>query len=126
MPPVQALVRWDPAGYAERELADRQELDFPPVSRMASLTGTPAAVAELLALCQLPESVEELGSVPVADHRSARGEPAEHPEQIRLLLRVRRPDGLALAEALHAGAAIRSARKSGTAVRIMLDPLELF
>ena len=37
--PVQALVRWDPAGFAARELAERAELGFPPVSRMAALTG---------------------------------------------------------------------------------------
>ncbi|MEO6704061.1 MAG: primosomal protein N', partial [Jatrophihabitantaceae bacterium] len=124
LPVVQALVRWDPAGHAERELDDRQELNFPPISRMASLTGTPADVAELLGLCQLPESIEELGSVPV--HPARGGPSAEQPEQIRSLLRVRRSDGLALAEALHAGAAIRSARKSGAAVRVMLDPHELF
>ena len=121
LPVVQALLRWDPAGHAERELADRRELFFPPVSRMAALVGSPADVAELLSLSQLPESAEELGSVPVTP---ARGGAAS--EQIRSLLRVPRPDGVALAEALHAAAAVRSARKSGGAVRIMLDPLELF
>ncbi len=114
--PVQTLVRWDPSGAADRELADRQDLRFPPIARMASLTGTPADVAELLSISQLPDTAEELGSVPVLN---------SEPEQIRLLLRVPRNDGVLLAEALHAGAAIRSARKSGGAVRIMLDPLEL-
>lgn len=117
---VQAAVRWDPTGFAERELADRQQLRFPPAGRMASLTGAPADITELLALSQLPPSTEELGSValPRRDDEAA--------EQIRALLRVPRTDGLGLAEALHAGAAIRSARKSGGPVRIMLDPLELF
>lgn len=124
LPAVQALLRWDPAGFADRELADRQELSFPPVSRLASLTGTPAGVAELLALSQLPDSAEELGSVPAGPGRPDRA--AEAAEQIRTLLRVSRADGVALAEALHAAAAVRSARKSGSAVRIMLDPLELF
>jgi primosomal protein N' (replication factor Y) len=121
--PVQALVRWDPAGAADRELADRQELRFPPVGRMASLTGTPADVAELLAVSQLPGSTEELGSVPVTESRAA--SQADPREQIRSLLRVPRTDGVALAEALHAAAAVRSARKSGGPVRVMLDPLEL-
>jgi primosomal protein N' (replication factor Y) len=118
---VQALLRWDPAGHAERELADRRELHFPPISRMAALVGAPADVAELLSLSQLPASAEELGSVPVQAVRG--GQPTEH---IRSLLRVPRPDGIRLAEALHAAAAVRSAKKSGGAVRIMLDPLELF
>ena len=127
LPAVQALIRWDHAGFAERELADRQELNFPPVSRMASLTGAPAAVAELLALCQLPGSAEELGSVPVPAGRTSTVAGAGNPvDQVRTLLRVPRSDGAALAEALHAGAAVRSARKSGGPVRIMLDPLELF
>ncbi len=41
--PVQALVRWDPVGHAVRELAERAELGFPPVSRMAAVSGPPAA-----------------------------------------------------------------------------------
>jgi primosomal protein N' (replication factor Y) len=113
--PVQALVRWDPAGHALRELADRRELGFPPVSRMATLTGAPADVADLLANAHLPGGVEELGSVPIAGR-----------EQLRTLLRVPRPESLALAEALHAAAAVRSARKAGAAVRVELDPAELF
>jgi primosomal protein N' (replication factor Y) len=119
--PVQALVRWDPAGHAERELADRQELGFPPIARMASISGAPGDIADLLSLAHLPTSAEELGSVPIS---SSRGPGPS--DQIRTLLRVPRPDGIALAEALHAAAAIRSAKKSGAAVRIALDPLELF
>ena len=45
---VQALIRWDPAGYAERELAERSELSFPPAVRMAAVSGPAAAVEELL------------------------------------------------------------------------------
>jgi primosomal protein N' (replication factor Y) len=123
IPAVQAAVRWDPAGFADRELADRQQLHFPPAGRMASLTGAPADVAELLSVSKLPTSTEELGSVPAS---ASRRDSAEAVDQIRALLRVPRAEGAALAEALHAGAAIRSARKSGGPVRIMLDPLELF
>ena len=38
-PAVQALIRWDPATFADRELAERAELRFPPAARMASVTG---------------------------------------------------------------------------------------
>jgi primosomal protein N' (replication factor Y) len=41
---VGALLRWDPAGYAERELALRQELQLPPAVRIASVTGGRTAV----------------------------------------------------------------------------------
>jgi primosomal protein N' (replication factor Y) len=119
---VQALVRWDPAGHAARELAERAELGFPPVSRMASISGAPADIAELLSLAHLPDQAEELGSVELPPRRGA----VEDGEQVRALLRVPRPAGVALAEALHAASAVRSARKSGGPLRIALDPLELF
>lgn len=41
---VGALLRWDPAGYASRELALRQELQLPPAVRVASVTGNRTAV----------------------------------------------------------------------------------
>ena len=121
LPAVQALVRWDPAGFAERELADRAELGFPPAVRMAAITGLPAAVAEFVGSAGLPARAEVLGPVPAepngADHRP---EPAE-----RALIRIPRADGRALARALHAAQAARSARKDGGAVRVQLDPAEV-
>ncbi|MGP4032058.1 primosomal protein N' [Pseudarthrobacter sp. 1C304] len=41
---VGALLRWDPAGYAQRELALRRELQLPPAVRVASITGGRTAV----------------------------------------------------------------------------------
>lgn len=114
VPVVQALIRWDAAGAAARELADRQQLGFPPAVRMASLTGAPPAVAETLAVAELPDRRETIGPVPVGD------------DQERVLIRVPRAQGAALAAALKAAAASRSARKSGDPVKITLDPLELF
>ena len=59
---VQALLRWDPATFAARELAERRELGFPPAARMASLTGPTDAVSELLALTDLPDRVGDVGT----------------------------------------------------------------
>ncbi|HEX5494269.1 MAG TPA: primosomal protein N' [Mycobacteriales bacterium] len=114
LPVVQSLLRWDPAGHAARELDDRVELGFPPATRMAGLTGTPIGIADLVAAADLPDSAEPLGPVPAGDG------------QERLLVRVPRADGAALAAALHAAAAVRSARKAPDPVRIRVDPLELF
>ena len=113
LPAVQALIRWDPVTHAERELAERAELLFPPAVRMASLTGPDEAVQALLAAAELPAGTERLGPVDVP------------PDSIRMLLRVPRSAGLALARALHAGQAARSARKEPGAVRVQLDPAEL-
>ncbi|GDY81714.1 hypothetical protein SAVCW2_09130 [Streptomyces avermitilis] len=63
--PVQALVRWDPVGHAVRELAERAELGFPPVSRMAAVSGTAEAVAGFLSGVELPSDAEVLGPVPL-------------------------------------------------------------
>ncbi|SHG67896.1 replication restart DNA helicase PriA [Jatrophihabitans endophyticus] len=113
IPAVQALVRWDPRGFAARELAERAELGFPPAARMAALSGTPAAVAELVAAAELPASAQVVGPVPVdADTE-------------RVLVRVRRGEGAELARALKTAAAGRSARRGADPVRIALDPAEL-
>ena len=118
--PVQALVRWDPAWHAERELAERRELGFPPVVRMASVEGTPEAVAALLEETELPAAVEILGPVPLT-------EPDEdgRAERERALIRVPRGEGRALAACLAAAQAARAARKETATVRIQLDPLDL-
>jgi primosomal protein N' (replication factor Y) (superfamily II helicase) len=131
LPAVQALIRWDPVTFSERELAERTELGFPPAVRMASVTGAPAAVADFVGSAGLPGQAEVLGPVP-ADTFPARnaGHPqpraADPPEpQERALIRISRAEGLALARALHAAQATRSARKDGAAVRVQLDPAEV-
>jgi primosomal protein N' (replication factor Y) len=127
IPAVQALVRWDTAGFAARELAERTELGFPPAVRMASITGPPVALAELLDAADLPAGAETIGPVPVA--RTAPGAAARRGAariaDERMLLRVSRAHGLELTRALKAAAAARSARKATDPVKIVLDPLEL-
>lgn len=113
--PVQALVRWDPGGFANRELATRTELRFPPGARVAELTGTADDVADVLDLAELPQGAEVLGPVPVD------GEDAK----VRTIVRVPRRLGGELAAALKAAQGVRSAKRSGKAVRIRIDPVEL-
>lgn len=131
--PVQALVRWDPVGHAQRELAERAELGFPPVSRMASVTGRPEVVAEFLAGAQLPADAEVLGPVPLpptapgAPRRVGAPPPGELWE--RALIRVPPGSGAALAAALKAAQAARLARGGGGEqngpVRIRVDPPDI-
>jgi len=121
LPAVQALVRWDPVGFAERELAERAELGFPPAVRMAAITGSSAAIAEFVASVALPDRAEILGPVPAEPNGA---EPDPEPAE-RALIRIPRADGLVLARALHAAQAARSARKDGAAVRVQLDPAEV-
>ncbi|MFE4259125.1 primosomal protein N' [Streptomyces sp. NPDC056883] len=120
--PVQALVRWDPVGHAVRELAERAQLGFPPVSRMAAVAaGSAEAVSAFLAGAGLPVDAEVLGPVPVPGRR---GEPAAGE---RALVRVPPGSGAALAAALKSAQVARMARgvPASEAVRIRIDPLDI-
>ena len=141
LPAVQALIRWDPVTFSERELAERAELGFPPAMRMASVTGPPEAVATFVGAAPLPAQAEVLGPIPVqyqGDTGGPGGSGGMGPPRIggdtgggappgasRALIRIGRRDGLALARALHTAQATRSARKDGGAVRVQLDPAEV-
>ncbi|WP_306367023.1 primosomal protein N' [Nocardiopsis sp. CC223A] len=124
-PVVQSLVRWDPAGFAERELADRRELAFPPAVSMASVTGGPEHVRELLDQVELPEGVELLGPVPVGPDREGPTGPGGTNTTERALLRVPRAGVGALARALKVAAAARSARREEHLAQIRVDPLQV-
>jgi primosomal protein N' (replication factor Y) len=150
LPVVQALIRWDPVTHADRELAEREALRFPPAVRMAALSGPGPALAELLAAAVLPAEADLLGPIPLdgggAGHdeqeRPVKSEvPSETDEenefsgrdeldgvkdqQVRVLVRVPRSASMPLAAALQAAQGVRSARKDAGAVRVQLDPAEL-
>ncbi|GAA1362150.1 primosomal protein N' [Streptomyces beijiangensis] len=126
--PVQALVRWDPVGHAVRELAERAELRFPPVSRMAAVSGRAETLTEFLGAVELPGDAEVLGPVPmpVADpgrpRRPGDAPPGESWE--RVLLRVPPGSGAALAAALKSAQAARLTRGDDP-VRIRVDPPDI-
>lgn len=127
--PVQALVRWDPAGHALRELADRAELGFPPVSRMAAVTGPPEAVAGLLGAAELPAQAEVLGPVPLPVVERGRprrpGDPPPGEQWERALVRVPRGSGAALAAALKTAHVLRITRREGPPVHLRIDPPDI-
>jgi primosomal protein N' (replication factor Y) len=124
LPVVQALVRWDPATFADRELAERAELRFPPAVRMAAVTGPASAVTDILRTASLPKGSEIIGPVPAGAQGGAlAGNPGD--EQVRALIRADRSEGTALATALRAALGQRTARKAAETVRLELDPAEL-
>ncbi len=126
--PVQALVRWDPAGYAVRELGERGELGFPPVSRMAAVAGPgrrwPSSCAPWICRprrrcwvrcrCRSPRR-----AAPGARARPRRGAVGPRPGP--------RPpgSGAALAGALKAAQAARMARGGSTPVWVRIDPPDI-
>jgi primosomal protein N' (replication factor Y) len=125
VPTVQSLIRWDPVGHAEAELAARTEVALPPSVHMAAIDGAAEAVAALLDEVQLPDGAELLG--PVELPPGARKPPgtADDVAVTRMLVRVRREQGLALAADLRRGVAVVSARQTHEPVRIQIDPLHI-
>ncbi len=112
---VQALIRWDPYGYANRELAERAELHLPPAVRAARLTGEPEAVEEL---------VEELASA-LGEALLRRSGPLPGPEgAVTWLLAAPIGQGARLASAVQLAQARRSARREPV-VSVRLDPVSL-
>jgi len=125
IPTVQSLIRWDPVGHAEAELTARAEVGLPPSVHMAALDGAAGAVAALLDQVRLPDGADLLGPVdPPPGVRRPAGTPAGAPVT-RMLVRVRREQGLALAASLRRGVGVLSARQDHEPVRVQIDPLHI-
>lgn len=105
---LQGLVRADPTGLAERELAEREAAHLPPAARLAVVEG-PTDVVDPLADRRWTAHCEALGPVPLADGES------------RVVLRTPRREGASLAAALKELQAARTADKLPL-LRVRLDP----
>ena len=125
IPTVQALIRWDPIGHADAELATRAEVGLPPAVHIAALDGDPESVTALLEQARLPDGADLLGPVPLPPGvRRPAGVPDEL-NVIRMLVRVGRDHGLVLASALRHSIGVLSARGSHHPVRVQIDPLHI-
>lgn len=125
IPTVQALIRWDPVGHADAELAARTEVGLPPSVHIAAVDGTADAVNELLDLIQLPDDADLLGPVELPPGARRPAGLGAHVPVTRMLVRVRREQGLALAAALRRGVGVLSARQAHEPVRVQIDPLHI-
>lgn len=133
---VQALVRWDAVGAAQRELAERAELRFPPSARVVTATGSLDAVTDLLGELELGQGAEVLGPFPVAPTPGPGGAPGtvgsvetDGEEDVvdlsRVLLRSSLADGGLLSRAVKEALGVRSAHKRPGRVRVVVDPRDL-
>jgi primosomal protein N' (replication factor Y) len=112
-PALQALVRWDHAGFARRETAERRDAHLPPASRIATVTGPVDQLDAAVRALHLPDGAEVLGPVPVEDA-----------DLRRYVVRVPRRSGPALSSTLQRMQAERSARKEPH-LRVEVDPIRL-
>jgi len=123
---VSALVRWDPAGYAEREFLLRHELHLPPAVRVAALTGGEADVAAFTAALELPGEVRIIGPAPLPNPYSSRpGGDSEQAPDYRTLLFF--PYGMAgkVTGAMRALKAANAARRVGSPVQVRCDGVDV-
>ena len=144
IPAVEALVRWDPAWLAGRELDDRIELGLPPAVTLAQLVGERTVVQA--AMDGIDEAqlrgVERLGPLPFSGGRAGgpgqagsrvgadrwgSGPGADRPAEgtiVQVLLRAPLASGPGLARSLAAVRAGRSARKEPESLRVRMDPVD--
>jgi primosomal protein N' (replication factor Y) (superfamily II helicase) len=127
LPTVQSLVRWDPVGAAQAQLDERAEVRFPPTVHIAAVDGSREAIEALLANATLPDVVERLGPVPLppGERLPFSGDGPEPADVERMLLRVPRGSGGALARALSEAQAVRGARREAGSVRVQIDPVRI-
>ena len=126
IPTVQALIRWDPVGHAEAELDARAEVGLPPAVHIAAVDGVPAAVTRA-ARHRRTARRRRRCSGPVDLPAGARRPPGSRAGQpvSRMLVRVPRDGGLALAAALRRATGVLSARHDQEPVRVQIDPLHI-
>lgn len=119
--PVQALIRWDPVGFADQELTGRAELGFPPAVTMASVDGDLATISAFVESIQLPAGAQTLGPVPLPP--GVRAPSGDFDGEIdRILLRVDRRDGKGLAHALANAQMRRNTHHETGPIRVQVDP----
>ena len=113
---VQAMLRLDPVGHAERELAERRATAFPPAAKLVTIEGDLALLAQIAEVLQPPPGVELRGPFEVPAGRGDEGTPA------RLTVRSPLAQGSDLVAAVRLMLSQRVARKAEGALRVRVDP----
>ena len=116
---VGHLLRWDPAGAAERELALRRELGLPPAVRYAELTGSREGLDGFVSRLDLPESARIVGPAPVEEPPAPGA--GETVPRWRTLCFFPYSEATAVTPAMRAAKAALSARRTGDPVYIRVD-----
>lgn len=118
LPAIRDLVAHRSSFFLDRVLEDRHELDLPPFSRVAEITGDREACRTFLETVELPDGTDVFGPVDLEGPDAA--------GRARAVVRLEPSRSRELAAALRAGVAARSARKARGALRVRLDPPDVF
>lgn len=139
---VGALLRWDPSGYARRELSLRQELLLPPAVRIASVTGGRTAVGHFTGEVERRLAGQGIvlrtagpaplvmtggapGGAPGAGPSAARQAPGRNDDDVRTLLFIPYAQAADAARALRAAKAAAAAKRSDDPVQLRLDGVDI-
>lgn len=119
----QTIVRWDPVGYASRELEERRELALPPAVALATVIGSAEDVRSFKDRLVLFPGAELLGPAELPAGATARAGGRDE-DSVRLIVRAPLSARSELAATLRRAAILRGVHKDGRAVRISIDPRE--
>ncbi|WP_237201258.1 primosomal protein N' [Rothia nasimurium] len=123
-PTLEALVRWDPMGYALWELDERHEIGLPPAVRTAAITGSETAVSTFCEALDLPEDIHISGPVPLIDPSGFYEGEAEG-QLYRAIIFFTYTQGHQLTRHLRSVKASLSALKKSEPVQIRCDGLDI-
>ncbi|MFE5836050.1 primosomal protein N' [Arthrobacter sp. NPDC056493] len=131
---VGALLRWDPAGYAQRELGLRAELQLPPAVRVAAVTGGSTAVGHFTASATKLLAAEgvELRVAGPAPLLQTAGTPAAGSQpagtegvDVRTLLFIPYAQAATVTRVLRATKAAGAAKRTEDPVQLRLDGVDV-
>ncbi|MDN4645686.1 primosomal protein N' [Arthrobacter sp. PsM3] len=129
---VGALLRWDPAGYAQRELSLRQELHLPPAVRVASITGGRTAVGHFSDAVQQqlgPQGIvlRTAGPAPlvIAGAPGQGGAAGAAVEDVRTLLFIPYAQATQVTRVLRAVKVAAAAKRTDDPVQLRLDGVDV-
>lgn len=121
-----ALLRWDPAGYASRELVLRQELQLPPAVRIASVTGKRADVVHFTESLASNIRLRTAGPAPVSLTLSAHRSTARDGDpDVRTLLFIPYAQAAEATRAMRAVKAASAAKRTSGPVQLRLDGVDV-
>jgi primosomal protein N' (replication factor Y) len=119
-----ALLRWDPAGFAARELALRQELKLPPAVRVASVTGPRADVVHFTGALGRSLQLRAVGPSPLSVSATRQGSQAEEAD-VRTLLFIPYGQAAQATKEMRAVKAASAAKRTAGPVQLRLDGVDV-
>ncbi|MET1064820.1 MAG: primosomal protein N' [Arthrobacter sp.] len=128
---VGALLRWDPAGYAHREVSLRRELQLPPAVRVASITGGRTAVGHFGQAVEQqlgPQGIvlRTAGPAPlVIAGAPGQGGASAAAEEVRTLLFIPYGQAAEITRVLRAVKVAAAAKRTDDPVQLRLDGVDV-